>query len=475
MWSLGCILAELYTGFALLPGEDESDQLACIIELLGMPPQKLLTQSKRTVNFFTSSGHPRYCQLQAHPNGTLHWRSGLSPRGKERKPPGKKDLKLALKNCDDPLFINFLQGCLEWDPELRMTPATALKHSWFRRRRLPMLPPSSSTSTTSATTVTSSSSSAVSSSHGSATAATAAQATTGGGAGAHHHHHHHHPQQQHQQHATTTTSATSTSMHSGATSMPINIESSVQLLRQHPLSKSLQVSTGQSLVGQQPSPYSLSTHVTPSRSVHKQTGTGSNATNGTAIAASTAAGAAAMHVSAYAIGSATAAVAALTASASNGSKSLTLDASSSAATKQASMGQATSARDLMHAYHHRGGEMVMSGSSSLSEANLNGNGISAGMHRGGGGGTGLPLVVHGAHGGGSSSTVSGHVHDMVGSNHIHNSSSSVNGKLPHIQSRLQQSSAAAAAAAMQHHQQQQQLLQQAQAHQTHNTGNSAAT
>ena len=35
----GCILAELLTGYPLLPGEDEGDQLACMIELLGMPPQ----------------------------------------------------------------------------------------------------------------------------------------------------------------------------------------------------------------------------------------------------------------------------------------------------------------------------------------------------------------------------------------------------------------------------------------------------
>ncbi|TGZ37971.1 hypothetical protein DBV15_08344 [Temnothorax longispinosus] len=47
MWSLGCILAELFTGFPLLPGEDEGDQLACIIEMLGMPPQRLLQNSKR--------------------------------------------------------------------------------------------------------------------------------------------------------------------------------------------------------------------------------------------------------------------------------------------------------------------------------------------------------------------------------------------------------------------------------------------
>ena len=29
MWSLGCILAELYTGYPLFPGENEVEQLAC--------------------------------------------------------------------------------------------------------------------------------------------------------------------------------------------------------------------------------------------------------------------------------------------------------------------------------------------------------------------------------------------------------------------------------------------------------------
>ena len=61
MWSLGCILAELLTGYPLLPGEDEGDQLSCIIELLGMPPQKLLDQSKRAKNFISSKGESAVC------------------------------------------------------------------------------------------------------------------------------------------------------------------------------------------------------------------------------------------------------------------------------------------------------------------------------------------------------------------------------------------------------------------------------
>ena len=34
MWSLGCILAELYTGYPLFPGENEVEQLACIMEVM---------------------------------------------------------------------------------------------------------------------------------------------------------------------------------------------------------------------------------------------------------------------------------------------------------------------------------------------------------------------------------------------------------------------------------------------------------
>jgi serine/threonine protein kinase len=33
MWSLGCIMAELYTGYPLFPGENEVEQLACIMEV----------------------------------------------------------------------------------------------------------------------------------------------------------------------------------------------------------------------------------------------------------------------------------------------------------------------------------------------------------------------------------------------------------------------------------------------------------
>ncbi|XP_017596644.1 PREDICTED: LOW QUALITY PROTEIN: dual specificity tyrosine-phosphorylation-regulated kinase 3 [Corvus brachyrhynchos] len=110
MWSFGCILVELLTGYPLFPGEDEADQLACMMELLGMPPQKLLDQSKR-------------------PGG-----GSRSRRGKVRGAPGNKDWVTALKGCDDPLFIGFLKECLSWDPSARMIPSQALRHPWICKR-----------------------------------------------------------------------------------------------------------------------------------------------------------------------------------------------------------------------------------------------------------------------------------------------------------------------------------------------------
>ncbi|KAG6878758.1 hypothetical protein C0993_008057 [Termitomyces sp. T159_Od127] len=52
MWSLGCILAELYTGFPIFPGENEQEQLSCIMEVLGVPDKDYINRSTRKKLFF---------------------------------------------------------------------------------------------------------------------------------------------------------------------------------------------------------------------------------------------------------------------------------------------------------------------------------------------------------------------------------------------------------------------------------------
>ncbi len=58
MWSLGCILAELYTGFPIFPGENEQEQLSCIMEVLGVPDKDLINRSSRKNLFFGESHWP---------------------------------------------------------------------------------------------------------------------------------------------------------------------------------------------------------------------------------------------------------------------------------------------------------------------------------------------------------------------------------------------------------------------------------
>ena len=53
MWSFGAIVAELFTGFPLFPGESEHEQLAYIMELYGVPPETVLRTAQRRDIFFT--------------------------------------------------------------------------------------------------------------------------------------------------------------------------------------------------------------------------------------------------------------------------------------------------------------------------------------------------------------------------------------------------------------------------------------
>ncbi|XP_047493823.1 dual specificity tyrosine-phosphorylation-regulated kinase 4-like [Penaeus chinensis] len=133
MWSLGCILAELYTGYPLFPGENEVEQLACIMEVLSLPPHHLLIAASRRRLFFDSKGNPR-CVTNS--------------KGKKRRP-GSRDLASVLK-CSDLNFVHFISRCLEWDPSSRMTPEEALQHEWLHPTTSTMSSSSSSSVSTTA-------------------------------------------------------------------------------------------------------------------------------------------------------------------------------------------------------------------------------------------------------------------------------------------------------------------------------------
>ncbi|EQK99190.1 serine/threonine protein kinase [Ophiocordyceps sinensis CO18] len=114
MWSVGCILAELYTGVPIFPGENEQEQLACIMEVFGPPEKHLIEKSTRRKLFFDSVGKPRLT---------------VSSKGRRRRP-SSKTLQQVLK-CDDEVFVDFLTRCLRWDPERRLKPEEAIRHEFI--------------------------------------------------------------------------------------------------------------------------------------------------------------------------------------------------------------------------------------------------------------------------------------------------------------------------------------------------------
>lgn len=114
MWSLGCILAELFTGYPLFPGENEQEQLACIMEIFGPPERQLVERCTRKKLFFDSVGKPRVT---------------VSSKGRRRRP-SSKTLAQSLK-CDDEAFLDFVSRCLRWDPNRRLRPDEAMKHPFL--------------------------------------------------------------------------------------------------------------------------------------------------------------------------------------------------------------------------------------------------------------------------------------------------------------------------------------------------------
>ncbi|EDV19222.1 uncharacterized protein TRIADDRAFT_33914, partial [Trichoplax adhaerens] len=115
MWSLGCILAELYSGVPMFPGENEAEQLALMMEMLGIPPREILINRDRKACFFDSKGNPKNI---VNSRGKTHW-------------PNSKRLCNVLK-CHDELFLNFLEKCFVWNPLYRMKPDEAWEHPWIQ-------------------------------------------------------------------------------------------------------------------------------------------------------------------------------------------------------------------------------------------------------------------------------------------------------------------------------------------------------
>ena len=134
MWSLGCILAELYLGLPLFPGHSEYDQLVRIIELLGPIPPSVLDRGKNTRKFFSKSAPNCYVLRSREEYEQV---TGKKEKVGARKSPPRTNLGDLILNAPSKdssnggKILSFIALCLEYDPDRRLTPGQAISHPLF--------------------------------------------------------------------------------------------------------------------------------------------------------------------------------------------------------------------------------------------------------------------------------------------------------------------------------------------------------
>ncbi|KAI9288215.1 kinase-like domain-containing protein [Umbelopsis sp. AD052] len=148
MWSLGCIVAELFLGLPLFPGCSEYNQVSRIVDMLGMPPTYMLENGKTAREFFVRKEKPDGRRIW-----TMKTREEYSREYVKAEPPGKKyfnETKLtplilnynqARHGLDEGekererqsrhALIDFIQGLLNQDPIRRWTPHQIRNHPFL--------------------------------------------------------------------------------------------------------------------------------------------------------------------------------------------------------------------------------------------------------------------------------------------------------------------------------------------------------
>ena len=80
MWSLGCVIAELFLGWPLYPGSSEYDQLRYISQTQGLPAEQMLSAATKTPRFFVrehTDGYNAFWRIKVsrHSNRVTRLRS----------------------------------------------------------------------------------------------------------------------------------------------------------------------------------------------------------------------------------------------------------------------------------------------------------------------------------------------------------------------------------------------------------------
>ncbi|KAL2309340.1 hypothetical protein Nmel_005534 [Mimus melanotis] len=149
MWSLGCVIAELFLGWPLYPGASEYDQIRYISQTQGLPAEYLLSAGTKTTRFFNRDTDSPYPLWRLKTPDDHEAETGIKSKEARKyifnclddmaQVNMTTDLEgsdMLVEKADRREFIDLLKKMLTIDADKRITPIETLSHPFVTMTHL---------------------------------------------------------------------------------------------------------------------------------------------------------------------------------------------------------------------------------------------------------------------------------------------------------------------------------------------------
>uniref|UniRef100_A0A8C2EEL5 non-specific serine/threonine protein kinase n=1 Tax=Cyprinus carpio TaxID=7962 RepID=A0A8C2EEL5_CYPCA len=156
MWSLGCVIAELFLGWPLYPGASEYDQIRYISQTQGLPPEYLLSAGTKTNRFFKKGPDSSYPLWRLKTPSEHEAEMGVKSKEARKYifnclddmmqvnlPTHLEGTDMLAEKADRRELIDLLKRMLRLDADKRITPTKTLAHPFVTMSHLLNFPHSS--------------------------------------------------------------------------------------------------------------------------------------------------------------------------------------------------------------------------------------------------------------------------------------------------------------------------------------------